>query len=359
VRRRAQVVALGLDAGEASGLRGALQLRTDLGREPEVVVAEGASRLRGARLAFEPPGGDLANRDEHGEQGHAVLVVLAHEAAVDELEQRAEQVLGPRLAARHGLDGVEAEVAAKTPSRAKSRCASSLSRSRLQATVASIVRCRSGMSRAPVTSSGSTDRAARASPTGGEGPDAGGGELDRERDAPRAHDRCGRCLGVFGRELEARIRRSGSVDEQADRRRVLIASNDARVGSGGTTSGATSNTRSPRTRSRARLVTRNDASGRSLRSCTSSGAAPSTCSKLSSTMRVAAAGAGDAELFAQRPVGGVAHAELARESPAPRRPVRAGAPATRRSRGSKRLARAARHSIASRLLADAARIRRA
>ena len=88
-----------------------VQQRLHLGGEPHVVLGVRAAHGRGIRLELEARGGDLAHRHEHREERHAGVVVLAQQAAVDELEERAEQVGRPWRAGRDRLDGVEAEVA--------------------------------------------------------------------------------------------------------------------------------------------------------------------------------------------------------------------------------------------------------
>ena len=77
----------------------------------------------------------------------------------------------------------------------------------------------------------------------------------------------------------ARSRKSRTAGASA------ISASDTRAGSSGRPSGSTSNTCSPCTRSRARLVTMTVASGSSVSSDVDLGAAAMTCSKLSSTMR--------------------------------------------------------------------------
>ena len=96
--RGAEVVALGFEPCERAGCVRPLEQRRDLGGEPQVVLAVRAADRRGIRLALESCGRDLAHRHEHREQRHAAVVVLAQEAAVDELEERAEQVGRPRRA---------------------------------------------------------------------------------------------------------------------------------------------------------------------------------------------------------------------------------------------------------------------
>ena len=108
--RGTQVVAFGLEPRQRAGLRASLQEWLDLGGESQVVLGVRAADGGGIRLEREPRGGDLAHRHEHREERDALVVVLAHEAAVDELEEVLEQVRRPRRARRDRLDGIEAEV---------------------------------------------------------------------------------------------------------------------------------------------------------------------------------------------------------------------------------------------------------
>ena len=108
--RGAQVVPFRLEAIEGHHLGRAVQQRLHLGREPHVVVGVRAAHVRGIRLEVEARGRDLAHGHEHREERHVGVAVLAQQAAVDELEERAEQVRSPRRTLRHSLDGVEAEV---------------------------------------------------------------------------------------------------------------------------------------------------------------------------------------------------------------------------------------------------------
>jgi hypothetical protein len=78
--------------------------------------------------------------------------VLAQQAAVDEFEQGAREVVGPGLVAGHRLDASRLKSPAKTPRRTNNACAAAPSRSMLHSIVARIVRWRSGMSRSEVAS---------------------------------------------------------------------------------------------------------------------------------------------------------------------------------------------------------------
>ena len=191
----------------------------------------------------------------------------------------------------HGSPAVTASTAsrlkspAKTPRRTNIARASAPSRSMLHSTVAWIVRCRSGRSRAEVTSRGST-RSSRASIAAGvrarmraDASSIASGTPSSARQMRATSAALSAVTSNRGSAARARSRKSRTAGDSR------MASTVACAGSGGTASGSTSNTCSPRTRSRARLVTRNVASGRSVRRVTMSGAASSTCSKLSSTIR--------------------------------------------------------------------------
>ena len=93
--RGTQVVAFRFEPLQRAGLRATLQERLDLGGESQVVLAVRAADGGGIRLEREAGGGDLTHRHEHREERDAVVVVLAHEAAVDELEEVLEQVGSP------------------------------------------------------------------------------------------------------------------------------------------------------------------------------------------------------------------------------------------------------------------------
>ena len=197
----------------------------------------------------------------------------------------------PSRSAAHGAPSVTASTAsrlkspAKTPRRTNIARASAPRRSMLHSTVAWMVRCRSGTSRAEVTRSGST-RSSRESIAAGvrarmraDASSMASGTPSSARQMRATSAAFSAVTSNRGSAARARSRKSRTAGDSR------IASTVAWTGSGGTASGSTSKTCSPRTRSLARLVTRNVAPGRSVSSVTTSGAASSTCSKLSSTMR--------------------------------------------------------------------------
>ena len=311
--RRAQVVALGLEPRQCAGLRRALQERLDLGGEPQVVLGvRAAHRMRHPAASSNRAARDLTHRDEHREERDAVVVVLAQEAAVDELEQRARAGRSPT-----GRAPVIASTAsrlkspANTPRRTNRARASELSRSMLHSTVAWIVRWRSGMSRAAVTSSGQHPIEPSEHRRGRERPDAGRRELDRERHALERPADAGDAVGVLVGQVEARVGGASAIEEEPHRgRRRRSHRSTPAAGSGGSPSGSTSKTRSPRTRRRARLVTRNGRVGQVVEQRHDIGGGRDHLLEAVEHDEVAPAGAGDAELLAERHVGRVAHPEL-------------------------------------------------
>ena len=109
--RGAQVVPLGFESRDGGGLGRTSELR--LGRHGEVDVEVGvrAAHCRGILTLPEPGGRELPHGNEHGEERQRPPLVLADEAAVDELQERPEQVGRPRCIRGDRLGGVEAEVA--------------------------------------------------------------------------------------------------------------------------------------------------------------------------------------------------------------------------------------------------------
>ena len=133
---------------------------------------------------------------------------------------------------------------------------------------------------------------------GVEHPHLGGGQLERQRDAgqPAAEPATSAAFSVV--DGEARVRPPGRARRTAHRRgrRDALRAGRAR----GTASGCTGCSRSPRSRSAARLVARTDHAGAGLEQLAEAGAASSRCSRLSTTSSM--------RRVAQRPgddVGGV------------------------------------------------------
>ena len=222
----------------------------------------------------------------------------------------------------------------------------------LHSTVAWIVRWRSGMSRdgrheerehlvEPSEHHGGRQRA-----------DAGGGELDRERHALERAADARDAVGVLVGHLEARVGRPRAVDgTAAPRRRSEIASSGGARGVGRQRERLARRTRARRG-SAAVPGSSRGTSRRAGRAAarTTSGAAGEDLLEVVEHDEVAAAGARDAELLAERPVAGVAHAELARDRRAARRPGRDVLERRRTSPGRTAPRRSLATSMASRLL---------
>ena len=118
--------------------------------------------------------------------------------------------------------------------------------------------------------------------------EAGGRELDRQRQAiePAADLRDGG--GVVVRQLEVRVDDAGAVDEQLHGLELAdgLAPWRGRGRRGGSASGGTAKTCSARTWSASRLVARTVSPGQSLSRLATTAAASVTCSRLSSTISI-------------------------------------------------------------------------
>ena len=201
----AEVVAFRLEPVEGGGLRRASEQQLGLGGEADVVLGVRASHRRGIRVELEACGCDLAHRDQHREERQGVLVVLPQKAAVDELEEGAEQVGGPWFAGGDGLDRIEAEVAGEHPEPLEERA-----RVGAQQVDAPLDRrLDRPLALGHVARRGDEQRQHPVEPRehgrGGEGADACGGELDRKRnaferpaDAGRRPRRCHRSRRTWG-----------------------------------------------------------------------------------------------------------------------------------------------------------------
>ena len=125
------------------------------------------------------------------------------------------------------------KLSSKTPSRANRRWSGGSSRSWLQATAASIVRCRSGRSRGPVPGSACWSGEAVADEAERQRPRARRAELDRQRQA--VHEPAdladGRHRGRI--EVEVRARPACPIHEEPDRLRVAVHRSMARSASAG------------------------------------------------------------------------------------------------------------------------------
>ena len=120
----------------------------------------------------------------------------------------------------------------------------------------------------------------------GQGPRAGGRELDRERKSIQLLADRGHGAHIAGAELEVRVGALGPRNEQPDGVGPLGTSIGSVAGAFTTASGGTRNSRSAERRSRSRLVTRTVSKGQPATSAPTRLAAPITCSKLSSTSSV-------------------------------------------------------------------------
>ena len=113
--------------------------------------------------------------------------------------------------------------------------------------------------------------------------DARGGELDRERQPVEPAADGGDVGRVLVGELEVGPQRDRALDEQLDRLRCERVLQRDCAAPAGSVSGGTGNSRSPRTRNAARLVTSAVTPGQCASSSAKPVAASTTCSKLSST----------------------------------------------------------------------------
>ena len=175
------------------------------------------------------------------------------------------------------------KVPANTPRRANSACSRADSRSKLQSRVFRSVCCRSGRSRAPPVSSPilSSSRASRA---------CGGSSLtlaaasSMASGSPSSRRQISATAPAFplvsSKPADAACARCTNRRTEAHRC-TSAASPPAPIG--GTGSGGTGNSCSPLSRNTIRLVTSATTPGAAPSSSATSGAAPITCSKLSST----------------------------------------------------------------------------
>ena len=173
----------------------------------------------------------------------------------------------------------------KTPRRTNRARANGLSRSMLHSTVAWIVRWRSGASRPDVTRRESTRSSFTSMADGvrtrmhAAASSIASGTPSSARQMPATSAAFSAVRSNLGSAACARSRNSRTAGASA------ISANDTSRGSIGRASGSTSKTCSACTRSLARLVTMTVASGSAASSDATSGAAPITCSKLSTTRR--------------------------------------------------------------------------
>ena len=237
------------------------------------------------RLVREAECRELADRCQHGEEGCAADVPLAQQAAVDQLEERTEQVDGQGSPAATASTASKLKSPVKTPRRTNRARANGLSRSMLHSTVAWIVRWRSGASRPDVTRREST-RSSFTSMADGVRTRMHAAASSIASGTPSSARQMRATSAAFSAvrsNLEsaacARSRNSRTAGASA------ISASDTSRGSIGRASGSTSKTCSACTRSLARLVTMTVASGSAASSDATSGAAPITCSKLSTTRR--------------------------------------------------------------------------
>ena len=146
--------------------------------------------------------------------------MLPQEAAVDELEEGAEQVGGPWFAGRDGLDRIEAEVAGEHPESLEERA-----RVGAQQVDAPLDRrLDRALPLGHVARRGDEQRQHAVEPRehgrGREGADAGGGELDRQRHALERPADAGDVLGVLVGHVEPGVRGPRAIAEQLHRGRL-------------------------------------------------------------------------------------------------------------------------------------------
>ena len=175
------------------------------------------------------------------------------------------------------------KVPANTPRPANSACSRAGSRSKLQSRVFRSVRCRSGRSRAPPVSSPilSSSRASRA---------CGGSSLtlaaasSMASGSPSSRRQISATAPAFplvsSKPADAACARCTNRRTEAHR---CTSAASPPTPTGGTGSGGTGNSCSPLSRNTIRLVTSATTPGAAPSSSATSGAAPITCSKLSST----------------------------------------------------------------------------
>ena len=209
-----QVVPLRLEALDRRHLRRSAQERLHLERQPRVVLRVRAAHARGIRIEVEARGGDLPHRDEHREQGHVGVAVPAEQAPVDELEERAEDVRRPRLARGDRLHGVEAEVAREDaeahehrPGVGAEQVDAPLDRGLDRALPLGQVAGRGDEQGKHAVEPG--EHRGR-----GEGADAGGRQLDRERHALERAADAGDVRGVLGGHVEPGVGGPGAIAEE-------------------------------------------------------------------------------------------------------------------------------------------------
>ncbi len=160
--RGAQVVPLGFESRDGGGLGRTSELRLGRHGEVDVEVGVSAAHCSGILTLPEPGGRELPHGNEHGEERHP-----RRSCWRTRLPSTSSRSVPTRSVA-HGAPAVTASAASRlkspenTPRHVNIDFASGLSRSMLHSTVARIVRCRSGTSRAPVVRSGRT-RSSRAS----------------------------------------------------------------------------------------------------------------------------------------------------------------------------------------------------
>ena len=313
-----------LEPVERGQLGGAGQQRLSLDGETHVVVGVRATHRRSIRVLLEPCGRDLAYRDEHREERHPMLVELAQEAAVDQFEERFEQVDGPRRIRRDRLDGIEAEIA-----REHAEAHEQGSRVGSQQVDAPLdCRLDRPLPFRHVPGGGHQQRkhpiespACRR----GERADAGGRELDRQGHALERLADARDIRGVVLGDVESRVGGPGAIAEQPDRRRVEDVGRRRLRRVRGQAKGFDVENVLPRTRSRDATRHQEGRVGQFGEQRRDQRGGTITCSKLSSTIR------------SRRPARAMASSRSAdgRRRRARREPVRSPAALRRRHAGAR------------------------